>query len=157
MVSPSVVYVCGCVCWISSACMTYRTPKDPISVYVPGENLKCAPVERTRLPDWCLTFLLKSPDSLQIFFIRDGANKASRLSGKEGLKASLMYAARWDCRWIVMEVKDRNGASQSRIKRRGCWQIDYRGKVCVESTCRKYGSCYWTREVESRLERRFTQ
>lgn len=41
-------------------------------------------------------------------FIRDRANKARPLSGKEGFKASLMYAARWDCSWIVMEVKDRN-------------------------------------------------
>lgn len=48
------------------------------------KNLKCAPAERTRLPDWCLTFLLESPDSLQIF-IRAGANKVSRLSRKRGL------------------------------------------------------------------------
>lgn len=75
----------------SFACRSEGTSKDPISLHVPGGGkgrkkkiLKCAPAERTRLPDWCLTFLLESPDSLQIF-IRAGANKVSRLSRKSGL------------------------------------------------------------------------
>lgn len=71
----------------SSACRSEGTSEDPIGLYAPGgkkKNLKCAPAERTRSPDWCLTFLLESPDSLQIF-IRAGANKVSRLSRKRGL------------------------------------------------------------------------
>ena len=35
------------------------------AVVVVGD-LKWAPAERTRLPDWCLTCPLESPDSLQI-------------------------------------------------------------------------------------------
>lgn len=60
---------------------------------VSGEKIpKCAPAER--LPDGCLTFLLESPDSLQIF-IRVGANKKSADSqGRVGFRGGLMYAAR---------------------------------------------------------------
>lgn len=86
------VWVCMCK---SSACRAYRAAKDPISVTVPrgGKNPKCAPVGKTSLPDWCLTFLHKSPDSLQISS-EMGRIKAASSAGEESFKAGLMYAAR---------------------------------------------------------------
>lgn len=92
------------------------------------------------------------------FFFREEGDKANQLSGKEGFKGSLMYAARWDCRWIVMGVTDGNGAQPEADKRREVVdKLTTEKKVCFESTCRQCGSGYWTREVESRLKRRFAQ
>lgn len=56
-------------------------------------------------------------------------------------------------------VRDGNGTLPEVDKRREVADklTAEKKKVCFESTCRKFGSGYWTREVENRLKRRFAQ
>lgn len=57
-----------------------------------------------------------------------------------------------------MEVRDGNGAQPEADKRREVVdKLTTEEKLYFESACRKCGSGYWTREVESRLKRRSAQ
>lgn len=146
----------------SFACRSEGTSKDPISLHAPGGSKcggdpKCTPAER--LPDGCLTFLLESLDSLQIF-IRAGANKVSRLSRKSGLQS------RFDVRSQVRQPLNGNGGEGWRRcepgedERRGV--VDRgsagRGKAAFwKARAAKHGSWCRTSEVEGRLKRRLRQ
>lgn len=64
------------------------------------------------------------------FSSEPGQIKSADSQGREGFGASLMYAARWDRRWIVMEVKDWNGVSLRRIKEEELLTGECRGEKC---------------------------
>lgn len=88
-----------------------------------------------------------------------GRIKSADSQGRVGFRAGLMYAARWDSRWIVMEVRDGNGASLGRMKEEELLTGERReGEGAVwKAHAAKHGGWCRTREVEGRLKRRLRQ